>query len=302
MTNRLTLARDFQRRTTRLEKGYTKEVLRLLREHRKTLVDVVLSLGINSPQLIPQLSREVETLGRVVASEGKKIKGLALENAQESATRQLNYYVAAVEGAPQVNILANQRGAGAAVNVLGEPPGWVAGYYAGLISEVNRLRTAQVGSDEAIAALFAERISDRASVYRKNKNFAAVESDRLVWAVMAGAVGALLFNDVGIKQKQVVAAIDERTTDCCLQAHGQIVDEDQKFTLTGTPRFARYMSWTPFHWNCRSAVVLYNPIYDEIEGVTTKDMRGAARAEINARAQTGKRQEIHPAHATSRRD
>ena len=48
--------------------------------------------------------------------------------------------------------------------------------------------------------------------------------------------------------KQAVAAIDERTTECCLLVHGQIVPLDEDFTLTGRPRFADKLQWTPFHW------------------------------------------------------
>lgn len=47
---------------------------------------------------------------------------------------------------------------------------------------------------------------------------------------------------------QVVAGIDERTTDCCLQAHGQIQPLDKPFHLTGEPRWADYLDNPPFHW------------------------------------------------------
>lgn len=98
-------------------------------------------------------------------------------------------------------------------------------------------------------------------------------------------------------QKQVVAAIDERTTDCCLRAHGQVVPMDKKFHLTGTPRYADDLEWTPFHWYCRSSVALYLPQFDD---ELTAGMRQAARAELLAREEEG-RVEIHPAHARSRR-
>jgi hypothetical protein len=48
--------------------------------------------------------------------------------------------------------------------------------------------------------------------------------------------------------KQVIAAIDQKTTETCLKAHGQVVPFDNEFTLVGTPRFADKMTWTPFHW------------------------------------------------------
>ena len=99
-------------------------------------------------------------------------------------------------------------------------------------------------------------------------------------------------------QRQAIAAIDERTTDCCLRVHGQIVDLKQKFKLTGTPRFASKMKDPPFHWYCRTSVALYLDDYDD--GYTAQ-MRESARTEIEAREETETRQEIHPAHARSRR-
>jgi len=101
-------------------------------------------------------------------------------------------------------------------------------------------------------------------------------------------------------KRQAVAAIDERTTDCCLNVHGQIVGMEEDFSLTGTPRFADNLRDPPFHWNCRTATCLVHvkDVGDELTG----SMRSAARSELTARAATGTRQEIHPAHATSRRN
>jgi len=54
--------------------------------------------------------------------------------------------------------------------------------------------------------------------------------------------------------KQAIAAIDARTTECCLRVHGQIVPEDKPFHTTGSPAFADYQNWSPFHWNCRTSI------------------------------------------------
>lgn len=56
--------------------------------------------------------------------------------------------------------------------------------------------------------------------------------------------------------RQAIAALDLRTTDCCLRVHGQIAPLDGRFTLTGTPRFADEMDAPPFHYNCRTAIAL----------------------------------------------
>lgn len=95
---------------------------------------------------------------------------------------------------------------------------------------------------------------------------------------------------------QVVAAIDERTTDCCLRAHGQVVPLTKDFTLTGFPRYADHLPHPPFHWYCRtSEVVLPHHLAND---QVTQNMLTAARNELNARPG---RVEIHPSNAYSGR-
>lgn len=94
-------------------------------------------------------------------------------------------------------------------------------------------------------------------------------------------------------QKQVIAALDERTTDCCLRAHGQIVDLDGMFHLTGTPRYADRMPEPPFHDFCRSVWVLYRAEWDD--GITARMQDGAAT--IQAERAAGGTGERHPADA-----
>lgn len=98
---------------------------------------------------------------------------------------------------------------------------------------------------------------------------------------------------------QVVAGIDERTTDCCLQAHGQIQPLDRPFKLTGEPRWADELDHPPFHWYCRSAEAMLHR--SQVDDAFTREMEEAADAERRARRETGQRVEIHPAHARSRR-
>jgi len=82
-------------------------------------------------------------------------------------------------------------------------------------------------------------------------------------------------------QKQAIAAIDNRTTDCCLRVHGQIVDLDKNFKLTGTPRYADEMEWSPFHGWCRTSIALYDGTFDD--GITD-DMHDAASQVIDERS------------------
>lgn len=82
--------------------------------------------------------------------------------------------------------------------------------------------------------------------------------------------------------KQAVAAIDGRTTDCCLRVHGQTVPMDGKFRLTGTPRFADELDGPPFHWNCRTATALVRA--EDAGDDLTQRMNEAAQNELDARA------------------
>ena len=76
--------------------------------------------------------------------------------------------------------------------------------------------------------------------------------------------------------KQPIPAIDDKTTETCLNVAGQVVKVDAKFHLTGEPRFADDMDWSPFHYFCRTSVALYLPQYDD--GITAK-LRDDVKAE-----------------------
>lgn len=93
--------------------------------------------------------------------------------------------------------------------------------------------------------------------------------------------------------KQAVAALDSRTTDCCLRVHGQIKPFDDPFELTGTPRYADKLDWSPFHDYCRTSIVLYSPSFDF--GLT-EQMREAADYVLAERA-AGRVFDQHPADA-----
>lgn len=81
--------------------------------------------------------------------------------------------------------------------------------------------------------------------------------------------------------RQAVAAIDERTTDCCLRVHGQVVRLNEDFHLTGEPRYADYKRDPPFHRWCRTSVALVRS--EDAEDDLTQQMRDAARRELAAR-------------------
>ena len=172
-------------------------------------------------------------------------------------------------------------------------------------AELARLEMAGEDGAAVTARLFSTNVSDgRASAWRHGRNSLRLGADLTVWGALSATFGAVC--ERGQQEsgqawdRQTIAAIDEQTTDCCLNVHGQVVGLDEAFRLPGTPRYAARMLRPPFHWRCRTSVSLYHRAM-EAEGVTTQDMRVAARDEITARQRTGRREEIHPAHATSRR-
>ena len=84
----------------------------------------------------------------------------------------------------------------------------------------------------------------------------------------------------GVIQKMAVATIDERTTECCLEVHGQVQYLGAPFHLTGDPHFASEMEKPPFHWHCRTSVALYDIGFDN--GIT-QSLRAAALAVLERR-------------------
>ena len=97
-------------------------------------------------------------------------------------------------------------------------------------------------------------------------------------------------------KRQAIAGIDERTTNCCLNVHGSIVELNQDFRLTGTPRYANYMRNPPFHDCCHTSIALYLPEFDD--GYTDM-MRRAAILERRMRGEDGY-SPPHPTNAFSR--
>lgn len=123
----------------------------------------------------------------------------------------------------------------------------------------------------------------------------------LAWALEVG-FWELIDNTIGRSRerwvKQAVAAIDERTTDCCLRVNGQTQPLGKPFQLTGTPRFADRVDQPPFHYYCRTAMALVQAA--DADDPLTREMQAAANAELRARRDKS-RVEIVPADARSRR-
>lgn len=114
-------------------------------------------------------------------------------------------------------------------------------------------------------------------------------SSSLLWNTFDTAATRTVMRHKDHLMKLAVASLDGRVTECCLNVHGQIVPFDKPFQLTGTPRYADKLPWSPFHRFCRTSIAIYHPEYD-------KGISEAMRAEANRfRTEKGSRKYFKPA-------
>lgn len=288
----------------RLEARYQRELKTPLKDTRSALLEALL----RDPAYFDLLARrEFDNLARQVSGIAGGLGGPTEAAALELTGAQLAQLervftqtpglgqVSAATAAGRSELLAS---AGQAASL------WVEGLAAQFLLELARLKQAEETVQAMVERLLAEDLAGgRASAWRNGLNAAEVQSQRGLWTLGNSITGLLYRAGESLAgqtyERQAIAALDERTTDCCLRVHGQIVGIKENFHLVGTPRFADEMPAPPFHWFCRTSVALYVRQFEDF-GITTAEMRDAARAELAARAD-GSRVEIHPASATSRR-
>lgn len=190
---------------------------------------------------------------------------------QEEAARQLRFYD--IESDPGNGTMLKERvTAGAFVDAL-----------LARVDAQDMTVRAMLLADADDAQILGD--DERAGIMRPSDIAAQLASLAATLAWLSFSNWTTSHTPTGISfNKQVVAGLDERTTDCCLRAHGQIVSLKDKFHLTGTPRYADYLDWTPFHYWCRSSIALHLPGYDD--GLT-KLMRESAARIMKERAAGG---------------
>lgn len=291
----------FSRAMVSVERAYSGGLLREFEQIRREWRDAFERFGL-SPAFTAAVLRTTEELKSRARQMSLDAGNDVSAHVIQYAKKQRDVLQRAGVDVPPVQVPAR---AGQALQVLTGST-WVDLIRNQAVIELGRIQ-ASGERDEAVIAgrLFAEDLVDgKASAWRKGRNTLATETLAAVWAAANGMVGGIYteWQDATGEpfKRQAIAAIDENTTDCCLRVHGQIVGLDEPFHLTGQPRFGPYIQNPPFHWHCRTSQALHTPAMERI-GVPTGEMRDAARAERDARARTGKRVEIHPAHATSRR-
>jgi len=289
------------------ELAFQNEIKRALDAARAALLEQIAREGVSSVYLEPAIRRELDAARRQVTWVMRARSESLEEIASEAARDNIDLVRAARPDTPvfeEARVASAQERKTILENLVQNVTNFIGNLEISLMSELWRLRAEHETLDAVVDRLFTGNISatGRASVWRNAQNAMAAETQRDLWTAGSGLTNAIYTAGQGGQQwkKQVIAAIDERTTDCCLRVHGQVQPLNAPFMLTGTPRFADMMQHPPFHWYCRTAEALWIEEFEE-QGTTTVAMRAAASAEIEAREKTGTRPEIHPAHATSRR-
>lgn len=298
-------AEQFRKGMLYEERRFRSAVARAMRDRRAVMQDVVLSMGVKNPSLMASLEPQFQAVARQVQQAAAERAPEIVSRMGSFTERQFGLLRRAIGSAPTLGeASAFAAGEVAAIEqAFTAVPGWIGVWRGRTAAAARQLRDEDV--EVAARRLFSLQMVDgRASVFRHAANTAQTESGLMIWGAATLIGDAFLQGGreaTGIDyQRQAIAAVDERTTDCCLRVHGQIVGVDEQFRLTGTPKFSDTKKNPPFHWNCRTGTSLYVEDFEDF-GVTTGEMREAAQTELQAREITGRREEIHPAHATSGR-
>lgn len=302
-------ALKFQKKMIAVENEYLQKIEGYRTEARRVLLDIVTRDGV-SRQAVQQMTHTIGDLGTNIVGAGAQASREIRKHVQNYTRKQME--LAKRAGLTDSTDLAPILNRGAAKAQDGEQSymtnasAWLGQLETSLQIQAAKLRISNASPQEITDRLLNERLADgRASVWLANGNQAQQEEQGNVWAYGVGLLGAYLaiYNETQPEteyKQQAIAAIDKRTTDCCLRVHGQIQPMEEPFQLTGTPRYADEIQDPPFHWYCRTAEALYHEDFEQF-GIPTEKMRDMADLEMEARELTGRRVTIHPSHATSRR-
>lgn len=151
--------------------------------------------------------------------------------------------------------------------VLGEYPtpmmydAWRSTATGTLVGEAIRMQLAGA-DDAAMRARLITGKDGRSSAWELARTSLALAVAMLVWGAANGTVvrlGRAVSERDGVEyQKQAIAALDARTTRICRAVNRQIRPLDKPFETLAGP-----IMNPPFHYNCRTAVVLYHPSFED---------------------------------------
>lgn len=290
------------------EVKYLADINAARRDFRRATLDILMRYGVKIA-IFQDIQREIYALEQRVTTSSRENAALLDELIIWYANQQLGILRKAGEtGLPtvqQVNLGTYSVRQEIYQGTIMGTPAWIGDMARSLETNITRLAVTGDDIQSAVNRLLSVSIQDgRASIYRLSGAAAATETQTVTWTAAAGATVAIYKHIGSIAQKeyfhQAIAAIDQNTTDCCLQVHGQIQPLDKPFILYGTPRFADKLDSPPFHWNCRTATSLYTQRMESI-GISTDEMKAAAAAEQQARKEKSTAK-TWPIYSTSRRN
>jgi hypothetical protein len=263
----------YTERMTRLEAQAVTVAQRVWRRTRAALIEAI---GASGPLQTVQVERIIVDAGAQIGGGFQLVQAAELNDAG-------------------VALVSAQTGLDASLLTTTSPDlltpilGWRSAATGLFLAELGRLTASGADAAAVLARLITGR-DGRQSAYDQARVSLQLAAEGAIWAAGNGHV-ARLADLAGERrgrryQKQAIAAIDGRTTDCCLRVHGQIQVLDRPFVLTGTPRYADRIQNPPFHHRCRTAVALYLPEMEAI-GTPTEQMRAQARAQMKQRGAKG---------------
>ncbi len=288
----------FQQGMISVEDRYKTRIRGAFQRSRTRLVQITADLGLESPFLVATLSAEFNRLGAETEEIARDYEPVVVGRTAGWAEVQLADARSVGVSAPTLAELGDPQ------SIISMSSGSADIFQGRVISTIPRLQGEEL--ERALGMLYyPDEYDGRVSIYKASENTAMIDAGIAIWGLSNSYLNDI-FGMLATTQplqkwkRQAIAAVDMRTTECCLWVHGQIVEENEPFTLVAEPKFNDEQMNAPFHWNCRTGTSLYLEAFEGI-GVTTDDMEGAAHDELIARAETGRRVEIHPSHATSGR-
>lgn len=243
-------------RLRRLETRYLSGVNDARVGFRRSMLDMISTYGVKL-SMLPTVRREIDNLraqvngiSRQQADEVDEVT-LWYINQQLGVLRRINE--PRLPNIQQLNQSTYSDRRSIYDNTLSSSA-WIDSLQQSMEINYTRLAVANADLTTAVDRLLAVSISDgRASVYRMSGVAAQTQVSNTIWTASMLAASGLFkrINQVTqtVYEKQAIAAIDQKTTDCCLRVHGQIQPLDKPFILDGYPRYSDKIDSPPFHWN-----------------------------------------------------
>jgi hypothetical protein len=226
-----------------------------------------MQVALQEENSTPAVQDVLSGLRRSIASELRSSIQGAQALGLDEAERQLSYYKAEIQ--KPINALMSLASQADSANyaVLARLDAQIATVNAMVLTGEDE--DLIVGDENRVGILAPSPITAAIAFW-----LAALTWDALWWLVQNHSKGPVF-------KKQAIAALDHKTTNCCLMVHGQVQNINDPFKLDGTPRYADELDSPPFHGHCRTAIALYQEEFDE--GLTD-EMISAAEAILAERA------------------